>query len=178
MPPPLTPIPWSRAGWGEHDFPAPGPGQQGTGFVELPHSLVQDFTLFVILRERNIAIWRRKLDWIAERGGMALLKTHPDYMCFALADALLEVLQDRTVRDALVAEGYDYVHRHNWDARKFGYLELVDSLTTETFGTVERGDRAQIARGAASDLLAAGWSGASRSAAPTVGEELDCRCDR
>jgi glycosyltransferase involved in cell wall biosynthesis len=63
-------------------FPFWVPGKVGTGYVELPYSLPQDFTLFVVLRERNIDIWKQKLDWIAERGGMALLNTHPDYMCF------------------------------------------------------------------------------------------------
>jgi glycosyltransferase involved in cell wall biosynthesis/peptidoglycan/xylan/chitin deacetylase (PgdA/CDA1 family) len=63
-------------------FPFWVPGQNGSGYVELPYSLVQDHTLFVVLRERNIDIWKRKLDWIVERGGMALLNTHPDYMCF------------------------------------------------------------------------------------------------
>ena len=52
------------------------------GYVELPYTLVQDFTLFKVLREGNIDIWKRKLDWIAECGGMALINTHPDYMCF------------------------------------------------------------------------------------------------
>lgn len=52
------------------------------GFVELPYSLAQDFTLFIILKEKNIDIWTRKLDWIAHHGGMALLITHPDYMNF------------------------------------------------------------------------------------------------
>lgn len=51
-----------------------------TGFVELPYTLAQDFTLFVVLGEPTIDIWRKKLDWIAEHGGMALLITHPDYM--------------------------------------------------------------------------------------------------
>ena len=50
------------------------------GFVELPYTLPQDFTLFVLMRERTIDIWKRKLDWIAEKGGMALLIAHPDYM--------------------------------------------------------------------------------------------------
>ena len=54
----------------------------GGGYVELPYSLAQDFTLFVVLQETNIDIWKRKLDWIAAHGGMALLNTHPDYMCF------------------------------------------------------------------------------------------------
>jgi hypothetical protein len=50
------------------------------GFVELPYTLPQDFTLFVLMKERNIDIWKKKLDWIVEKGGMALLITHPDYM--------------------------------------------------------------------------------------------------
>jgi glycosyltransferase involved in cell wall biosynthesis len=44
--------------------------------------LPQDFTLFVVLREPNIEIWKKKLDWVAACGGMALVNTHPDYMCF------------------------------------------------------------------------------------------------
>lgn len=52
------------------------------GYVELPYTLAQDFYLFVILQEKTNELWKRKLDWIAERGGMALLITHPDYMCF------------------------------------------------------------------------------------------------
>lgn len=63
-------------------FPFWVPGPRGSGYVELPYTLPQDFTLFSVLRERNINIWKQKLDWIAERGGMALLITHPDYMCF------------------------------------------------------------------------------------------------
>ncbi len=51
-------------------------------FVELPYTLPQDSTLFVLLGERNIDIWKKKLDWIAENGGMALLNVHPDYMVF------------------------------------------------------------------------------------------------
>ena len=55
------------------------PGNKG--FVELPYTLIQDFNLFKILGESNIEIWKKKLDWVAEHGGMALLNTHPDYMC-------------------------------------------------------------------------------------------------
>ena len=56
-----------------------GPG--GKVFVELPYTLPQDFTLFVIMKEKNLDLWKRKLDWIVEQGGMALMLTHPDYMC-------------------------------------------------------------------------------------------------
>jgi len=53
------------------------------GYVELPYTLPQDFTQFVLLREESIDIWKKKLDWIAQHGGMALLITHPDYMNFS-----------------------------------------------------------------------------------------------
>lgn len=53
------------------------------GYVELPYTLPQDHLLFIILREKNIDIWKKKLDWIVERGGMALFNTHPDYMNFS-----------------------------------------------------------------------------------------------
>ena len=63
-------------------FPFWVPGVDNSGFVELPYSLVQDFTLFKVLRHQHIDIWKKKLDWVAEKGGMALINTHPDYMCF------------------------------------------------------------------------------------------------
>jgi peptidoglycan/xylan/chitin deacetylase (PgdA/CDA1 family) len=50
------------------------------GYVELPYTLPQDSTLFLLLREQAIDIWLRKLDWIAEHGGMALVNIHPDYL--------------------------------------------------------------------------------------------------
>lgn len=52
------------------------------GYVELPYTLPQDFTVFILLKEKNIAIWQQKLAWIAAQGGMAMLITHPDYMNF------------------------------------------------------------------------------------------------
>ena len=52
------------------------------GYIELPYTLPQDSTLFLLLREQTIDIWLRKLDWIAKHGGMALVNIHPDYLCF------------------------------------------------------------------------------------------------
>ena len=52
------------------------------GYLELPYTLPQDFTLFILMKEKNIEIWKKKLDWLADKGGMALLNTHPDYMNF------------------------------------------------------------------------------------------------
>jgi peptidoglycan/xylan/chitin deacetylase (PgdA/CDA1 family) len=57
-------------------------GSDHKEYVELPYTLPQDFTLFILMKEKTINIWKRKLDWIAEHGGMVLVNTHPDYMCF------------------------------------------------------------------------------------------------
>ncbi len=52
------------------------------GYVELPYTLPQDFTLFILMKEQNIDIWKKKLDWIAQKGGMILFNSHPDYINF------------------------------------------------------------------------------------------------
>ena len=54
----------------------------GNGYVEMPYTLPQDFTLFVLMREQDIGIWIEKLNWLADAGGMVLITTHPDYMNF------------------------------------------------------------------------------------------------
>jgi hypothetical protein len=48
--------------------------------VELPITLPQDHTLFVILGERSEQTWMEKATYLRSRQGMALLITHPDYM--------------------------------------------------------------------------------------------------
>ena len=52
------------------------------GFVEIPYTLPQDFTLFVIKGDKDCTIWKEKLKWIAEKGGMATVIVHPDYINF------------------------------------------------------------------------------------------------
>jgi peptidoglycan/xylan/chitin deacetylase (PgdA/CDA1 family) len=54
--------------------------------VELPLTLPHDFTLFEILREPDISLWREKSTWIAEKGGLVNVLVHPDY---ALTDERL-----------------------------------------------------------------------------------------
>src|SRR5205814_10010610 len=72
--------------WVPHPNGGSATHQQSTGnsssrgYVELPYTLPQDSTLFLLLCEKTTDIWRRKLDWIAAHGGMALIDTHPDYM--------------------------------------------------------------------------------------------------
>jgi peptidoglycan/xylan/chitin deacetylase (PgdA/CDA1 family) len=48
--------------------------------VELPITLVQDHTLFEILRERSVRRWIEKSDWIIENHGLVNLLVHPDYL--------------------------------------------------------------------------------------------------
>ncbi len=63
-------------------FPFWVPGDDGAGYVELPCTLPQDFTLFILLRETAIDVWKSKLEWVAAHGGLALVNAHPDYMSF------------------------------------------------------------------------------------------------
>jgi uncharacterized protein len=49
------------------------------GYIELPYTLTQDYTLFVLLQEKTADVWKRKLAWIARKGGMALIDVHPCY---------------------------------------------------------------------------------------------------
>lgn len=54
----------------------------GSGYVELPYTLPQDSTLYLVLGEKTNEIWKRKLEWVAKHGGMALVNVHPDYTAF------------------------------------------------------------------------------------------------
>ncbi|MCU0332139.1 MAG: hypothetical protein MUE91_04585 [Ignavibacteriaceae bacterium] len=60
------------------------------GYVELPYTLDQDFTLFILMKETSPQIWIDKLDWIAKNGGMALVIVHPDYVNFSNEKVLEE----------------------------------------------------------------------------------------
>jgi hypothetical protein len=49
-------------------------------FVELPYTLVQDYTLTAVLGETTPRIWLEKVDFIESFSGLALLNSHPDYL--------------------------------------------------------------------------------------------------
>jgi hypothetical protein len=77
--------------------------------VELPITLPQDHTLFVILRRSDEKTWVEKAEFLRRRGGMALLITHPDYMTgpallAAYARFLAHFAGDETVWKALPRE--------------------------------------------------------------------------
>lgn len=54
----------------------------GNQYLEMPYTLVQDFMLFNLMKEKGPDIWKRKVDWIAKNGGMVLINVHPDYIYF------------------------------------------------------------------------------------------------
>jgi hypothetical protein len=93
--------------------------------VELPITLPQDHTLFVIL-QRDERVWMEKADYLRERGGLALLITHPDYMLDAerlgAYERLLERYRDDdTAWRALPREISDW-----WRRRAASRLEPSD----------------------------------------------------
>lgn len=49
--------------------------------VELPITLVQDHTLWEILREPGIEAWTSKCEWIMRQHGLINVIVHPDYVC-------------------------------------------------------------------------------------------------
>jgi glycosyltransferase involved in cell wall biosynthesis len=63
----------------------------------------------------------------------AVVRSFPSRDDRAMAEAMVEIAEDKALRDALIARGYEYVNRNSWDSRKRDYLELVDSLSVEQF---------------------------------------------
>jgi len=77
--------------------------------VELPITLAQDHTVFVILRMRDAKVWMDKAEALRRRGGMALILTHPDYVRLGPISEAYEALlaqyaDDKTVWHALPGE--------------------------------------------------------------------------
>ncbi|HEX9047677.1 MAG TPA: glycosyltransferase, partial [Verrucomicrobiae bacterium] len=89
-------------------FWVPRPG--GGGYVELPYTLPQDSTLYLVLREKSPEIWKRKLDWIVQHGGMVLLNVHPDYFCLEGSPSSSAEYPVKYYREFL-----DYIHEHYRD---------------------------------------------------------------
>jgi hypothetical protein len=77
--------------------------------VELPITLPQDHTLFELLGHRDGTVWLEKTRFLRERGGMALILTHPDYienrwLLGSYTELLDEFADDETAWRALPQE--------------------------------------------------------------------------
>ena len=110
-------------------FWVPGPGRGG--YAELPYTLPQDSTLFLVLRESTIHIWVKKLDWIAAHGGMALVDVHPDY-----ASTEGNGITDTTYPADLYRQLLQYVAKKYagqfWSALPREIADLVEKRNTAT----------------------------------------------
>jgi hypothetical protein len=49
-------------------------------FLELPLTTIQDYSLFHILRDYSIELWKKQIDLIAARHGLISFIVHPDYI--------------------------------------------------------------------------------------------------
>jgi hypothetical protein len=67
--------------------------------VELPITMVQDHTLWEILRQDSTDVWRRKAAWIVANHGLVCVNTHPDYFTserrFELYEELVAFLSEQ-----------------------------------------------------------------------------------
>lgn len=89
------------------------PGESGA-YLELPYTLPQDFTLFILLKEVDSSIWLRKLAWIRSRSGLALINIHPDYMTFSADDECIETypfsIYYNFLKDVRIMYEHEYWH--------------------------------------------------------------------
>lgn len=156
------------------------PGGNG-GYVELPYTLPQDSTLFLVLQEQSPEIWLRKLDWIAQHGGMALLNVHPDYLRFDEPASpktypafhyidLLEHIRRRyegAYWQALPGQVADFTSQlaSRPSGRRAKRVCMITHSFYETDNRVTRYAESLVARGDTVDVLAL------RRSAPTPAEE-------
>jgi hypothetical protein len=76
--------------------------------LELPLTTTQDYTVFNILKDRSIGLWKRQIALVMEKNGLVSFNTHPDYLkadgCLDLYRQLLEhVVEVCAVRQAWLA---------------------------------------------------------------------------
>ena len=75
--------------------------------VELPLTTAQDYSLFHILKDYSINIWKQQLHLIRKRNGLVSFLTHPDYLAERRArdvyESLLDYLRQMVARERLWA---------------------------------------------------------------------------
>jgi hypothetical protein len=66
--------------------------------LEIPLTTVQDYTLFYILKERTIDLWKQQIEMILTKNGLVSFIVHPDYIqepeTFAVYKQLLAYLSE------------------------------------------------------------------------------------
>src|SRR5258708_24371320 len=107
--------------------------------LELPVTTTQDYTLFHVLNERSIGLWKSQVDLILKKNGLMSFIVHPDYIMepetLSVYKSLLvhlRNLRERTpIWDALPSEINAW-----WRARsKMSLLKQGDSWRIEGEGS-------------------------------------------
>jgi peptidoglycan/xylan/chitin deacetylase (PgdA/CDA1 family) len=111
--------------------------------VELPITLTQDHTLFDLLGHRDETFWIEKARFLRQRGGMALVLTHSDYvgnphLLESYRRLLEEFADDATAWKALPRDVSDW-----WRRRADSHLEEVDGEWSIT-GPARRDARIEL----------------------------------
>ena len=75
--------------------------------LELPLTMTQDYSLFHILKDYSLDLWKTQLDLIRQENGLISFITHPDYLIALrerkLYESLLIYLQERIARENIWA---------------------------------------------------------------------------
>ncbi len=104
--------------------------KNGSGYVELPYTLAQDFTPYILMRFPDIDIWKKKVDWIVEKGGMVLVNVHPDYIAFEGEKADIQQFPIQMYKDLLeyISTKYagKYWHGLPKEVARFWKTSMVD----------------------------------------------------
>ncbi|HTR73913.1 MAG TPA: hypothetical protein VMH33_01475 [Solirubrobacterales bacterium] len=74
--------------------------------VELPITMVQDHTMWEILRHETISPWIEKSTWIAAHGGLVNLIVHPDYLDTPARLRMYEEYLDHLAHLAAARDGW------------------------------------------------------------------------
>ncbi|MHA1380850.1 MAG: hypothetical protein ACTSRG_20990 [Candidatus Helarchaeota archaeon] len=95
-------------------------------FIELPFTMPQDYTLFILLGEKDENIWERKMNTIKAFNGMILLNTHPDYLIKKsflniYKEFLKKIKKERCYWHALPKEIAEW-----WDQRAKRNIKKID----------------------------------------------------
>lgn len=75
------------------------------GILELPLTTSQDYSLFNIMKDYSIDLWRQQIGMIVERSGLVSFNCHPDYLAsareMAVYQSLLAHLSEMREREQL-----------------------------------------------------------------------------
>jgi hypothetical protein len=105
-------------------------------YIELPYTIPQDFTVFILMKNEGLSIWKQKLDWVASKGGMVLLNSHPDYMSFNGSKASREEYPSEHYRNFMeyIKDNYSGEYWHALPREMAGFWKNKKTCVRTTSG--------------------------------------------